>query len=94
MEQPLEAENTAEVSGVEQKLTRAPEVKRRTQLKVIEAPVEVEEPAEAPAEAPVAKRKGRPVGAKDSKPRVKKVIEEGPVEETPVDNKPDAVHSY
>ena len=63
------------------------EVKRKPKLKVIEAPVEEEVSVEAPPEEETAvpKRKGRPAGAKDSKPRARKVV---PSSEVPPHSEP------
>ena len=62
-------------------------VEKQKRVKVIEAPIAEEAPEEAPKEAPKEepKRMGRPVGAKDSKPRRKKEVKEVVVQRRVVD---------
>ena len=89
-----------EVPKSPEKTQKTPEkveqVEKKKRAKVIEAPIAEEVPQEAPQEPPdeppkeAPKRTGRPVGAKDSKPRKKKEPEEVVVERRLID----PVYSY
>ena len=85
-----------EVPKSPEKTPKTPEKVEKKRAKVIEAPIAEEVPQEAPQEPPeeppkeAPKRTGRPVGAKDSKPRKKKEPEEVVVERRLVD----PVYSY
>ena len=84
-----------EVPKSPEKAPKTPEKVEKKRAKVIEAPIAEEVPQEAPQEPPeeppkeAPKRTGRPVGAKDSKPRKKKEPEEVVVE-----RRIDPVYSY
>ena len=92
-EVPEEVQQVPEkVQKVPEKVQKVPEKvpeKAEKRSKVIEAPIaeEVPEPKEEP------KRMGRPAGAKDSKPRRKKVVERQDVERQDVERQ-DPVYNY
>ena len=89
---PEEAPKTPEeVSKTPEKVPENVEKKKRS--KVIEARIEEETPQVAPPESPKPKRTGRPVGSKDSKPRLKKV-EQAPIVAPSVVPPSDPVQGY
>ena len=85
-----------EVPKSPEKTPKTPEKVEKKRAKVIEAPITEEVPKEAPQELPeeppkeAPKRTGRPIGAKDSKPRKKKEPEDVVAEQRLID----PVYSY
>ena len=90
MEEPTVEEPTVEKEEPQDNETTIVQKEPKRKLKAVEAPVD--EVQETPPEV---KRKGRPVGAKDSKPRARKVTpEHSEPEQIAPPSPPDPVRSY